>query len=776
MTLKNISSTVRRYPVAVVLNFWGLVFSYLAFTVIFMQVGYELSFDECHPTSSRVFRVDKSQDNSLFRNILPRGFADDIISSSSHIEAGCVYNPFFPETYITIKEEGRQPQGYRKDIKFVTDGFLEVFGVKMVEGNAGALGNLSTAVIPESLAETMFPGESALGKILYTDTPYMFSETDGAVTVVGVYEDFPDNTQLDNAIYASLGHFQEGTYGGANYICYLLLDDVSNMDAVTDGFNSNYDFSPYEGWLSPIELTPFEDIYFLNEGNVYKSGSKGQLLLMVAIAFLILAIGLINFTNFYLALTPVRIKNVNLQKILGSSVGRLRLSVVAESVIWCLSACGIALLLTLPVSEIMHLQGLLPVEFAAGQHWVIVVFSLAAALLTGVAAGIWPGIYSTSGQPAVVLKGRFGLTHSGKTLRTVLVSMQFVISIALLIFVFFLQRQSRFMQEYPCGFEKEGLAVVDIGGKNSVSKSEWLREKLRTFPEIADVAYCMDLVGANDVYMTQECLFAGNAVSANILFCTSNFPEVLGVELSSGRGFSENGIGEVLLTENAVSSGAALEQYPDLGNVVGFVNNVNITSLRKSEGVVGFSVQDNRDYMMNFAYIRLAEGADVSAASAIIRKVLKEMDSVFQHDVLFYDIIGKGLYSGEERLRKLVSLFSLLAIVLSLVGIWGQVLMDVQYRRKEIAVKRVLGAEIKDIAGEGLRHYLKTVAVCFLIAAPAGWAVTDYYLKQFSHRTGFSVTVFLVTLAIVMSLCAAVVLYHYLKTAGSNLEDSLKND
>ncbi len=95
MTLKNILSTVRRYPVAVLLNFIGLVFSYLAFTVIFMQVSYELSFDKCHPTSSRVFRVDKSQDNSLFRNILPRGFADDIINSSPHIEAGCVYTPFF---------------------------------------------------------------------------------------------------------------------------------------------------------------------------------------------------------------------------------------------------------------------------------------------------------------------------------------------------------------------------------------------------------------------------------------------------------------------------------------------------------------------------------------------------------------------------------------------------------------------------------------------------------------------------------------------------------
>lgn len=776
MLFRNIRSIIRRYPIAVVLNFIGLVCSYAAFIVIFIQADYDLSFDKCHPTSERVFRVDKSADTGLFRNILPRGFADDIIRSSSHIEAGCAYNPFFPETYITVEEEGKQPVGYHESIKFVTDGFINVFGVRMLEGGEDALEQLSTAIIPESLAKVMFPGESALGKLLHTDTPYVFQETEGTVTITGVYRDFATNTQLDNGIYASLGHFQEGTYGGANYICYLLLDDIANKGAVEDAFNSHFDFAPYEGWLSPIELTPFTDIYFLNEGDSYKSGSRGQLLLLIAIAVLILLIGLINFTNFYVALTPLRIKNINLQKILGSSVRRLRLTVVGEAVLWCGTAFVLALMLLGPLSAALFKQGLLPVGFSFAAHWELVFFSAAVALMTAVLAGIWPGRYSTSGQPALILKGSFGLSESGKTLRSVLVAVQFIVSIALLVFVFFLQKQSRFMQAYPCGYEKDGLAVVDIGGVNATTKSEWLRENLRRYPEIEDVAFCMDIVGADDVYMTQGCSFAGNEVSLSLLYCSPNFPEVLGLQLADGRFFRDGSRGEVLLTENTRTSGAEMISYEKLGDVTGFVKDVNITSFRKADGPVGFATADWHNYVMNYAYVRLADGADRVAATAKIQAALKEMDPVFQYDVKYYDSIGKGLYSGEERLRKIISLFSVLAIILSLVGIWGQVLMDVQYRKKEIAVKRVLGAEIGEVAGEGLAHYLGTVVLCFVIAAPAAWAVVRMYLQQFSHRIGFSVTVFISALAIVLILCSIVVLFRYLRAARTNPADELTRE
>ena len=139
MIFKSLKNLIRRYPVAVVLNFTGLVAAFIAFALIFLQADYELSFDKCHPTADRVFRADKKGDESLFRNILPRGFADDIISSSAHIEAGCTVMPFMGEIYFSVAKDGGIPAGYKRELLFVSEGFIDVFGIKMFEGDSHAL-------------------------------------------------------------------------------------------------------------------------------------------------------------------------------------------------------------------------------------------------------------------------------------------------------------------------------------------------------------------------------------------------------------------------------------------------------------------------------------------------------------------------------------------------------------------------------------------------------------------------------------------------------------
>ena len=776
MILRNLKSLIRRYPVAVVLNFTGLVAALLAFALIFLQADYELSFDKCHPTANRVFRADKKGDETLFRNILPRGFADDIIGSSAHIEAGCTYMPFLGEIYFSVAEDGKDPIGYKRDLKFVSERFIDVFGIKMIEGDSHALEGPNSVIIPQSLAENLFPGERAIGKLLKTDAKYM--EIPREITVTGVYEDFPTNTQLGNDLYLTVGDVQKGSYGGANFVCYLLLDDAGNSQAVADEFNAHFDFPPQGDWLTPIELVPLTSIYFRNEGNVYKSGSRSQLLLLIAIAILILGIGLINFTNFYVALTPLRIRSVNLQKILGSSTRRLRALVVAEAVIWCICAFGVSALLLGPVSDALLTRGVLMQSFSIGKHWGLLLFVGTVAVATGIIAGIWPGIYSTSGQPAMILRGNYGLSASGKNLRTILVGVQFVISTALLIFVLFVQRQSKFMQEYPCGYDKNNLAVVNIGGENGREKADWLRERLCALPEVKDVAYANDLIGSSDTYSTQGADFGEGEVLMSMIYCSWNLPQVLGLEVLEGRDFNEGEFGPYLLTSDMQSYGADMDTGGMDGEtpIVGFVNNVNITSMRKADSPVAFQVHTSKGHSMPFAYIRLTEGADRLAATDKIGNILREMDLTMPYEVQFYDAIGKNLYSGEERLRLAVWLFSLLAVLLSLVGIWGQVLMDVQYKRMEISVKRVFGADMGQITSEGLMLYLRTVAICYVIAAPIGWLVVKYYLQQFAHRVGFMPGVFLLALVIVGLLCAAVVLYHYLKTARMNPAEALKNE
>lgn len=781
MIRRNLISIIRRYPVAVILNFTGLVAAFVAFTLIFLQADYELSFDKCYPTAERVFRADKAGDESLFRNVLPRGFADDIINSSAHIEAGCTIVPFFGDTYFTVEEDDKVPVGYKRKLFCASERFIDVFGLTMVEGDSHSLEIPGSVIIPKSLAEILFPGESAIGKLLKTDAKFLLKETSGESIVTGVYEDFPANCQLDNDLYVATGDFQKSSYGGANFVCYLLLDDKDNAQAVADEFNARFDFSRFTDWLTPIELVPLTSIYFRNEGNIYKSGSRSQLLLLIAIAILILAIGLINFTNFYISLTPLRIRSIHLQRILGASTAALRTSIIAEAVVWCICAFGIASLLSSPISEAMSTSGILMQSFSLDKHMDVMVLVGFVALATGIIAGVMPSIYATSGQPALILRGNYGLSESGKKFRAVLVGMQFIVSIILLVFVLFVQRQSRFMQEYPCGYDKDNLAVVDIGGNNSELKAEWLRTQLRQLPEVVDVAYSMELIGGSDTYSTSGADFGDGMVQLSMMYCSYNLPQVLGIQVTDGRDFRENDYGQILLTQDLKARGAEKKVYADEfgdgANIIGFVNNVNITSMRKTDSSVGFQVfGSGSGYVMPYAYIRIAKGTDRIAALEKITRTLTEMDPVTPFEVRFYDSIGKNLYSGEERLRLEIWLFSLLAILISLVGIWGQVLMDIQYKKTEIAIKRVFGAGIKSIANEGLWTYMRSLVLCFVIAAPIGWLIVQHYLQQFSHRVGFSIWVFVLTFAIVAILCAAVVLSHYFKAANANPAAVLKKE
>ena len=775
MILKNLKNLFRRYPVAVVLNLAGLVCAFVAFALIALQVNYEWSFDKCHPTADRVFRVDQTEEETLFRNVLPRAFAEDIIASSAQIEAGCVLSPFFGDAYFTVEGADAGMEGYLRDVTCVSAGFLDVFGVRMAEGDHRALDRRGAVIIPRSLAETLFPGESALGKILKTDAVGIIQETEGVTTVAGVYEDFPANSQLDNNLYVGIGDLNRETYGASNFVCYLLLRDPAAAGEVADAFNDHYDFEPFGGELGPVELVPLTDIHFRNEVSIYKSGSQGQVLLLVAIGILILIIGLINFTNFYVALTPLRIRSANLQKILGSSTGRLRALVVGESVLWCLCAFGLAAVLLGPVSRTCVAHGVMVEAFSFSRHWGLLLFVGGVALLTGFLAGIWPGIYSTSGQPAEILRGKFGLSASGRTLRAVLVGVQFVVSIVLLVFVLFVQRQSRYMQEYPCGYDKENLAVVNIR-HGSVGEEGWLAaERLKLLPEVLDVAYASELLGGSDTYSTSTEDFGKGAVEINVIFCSWNLPDVLGLKVTEGKPFFEGAEASLLMTEDlrqqGVEVGMKLEAYGL--ETQGLVNSINITSMRKADTPVAFVAYP---VALDHAYLRLAEGVDRRAATDKILAVLQEADPGKPYRIQFYDSIGKSLYSADERLRLAVWAFSLLAVLLSLVGIWGQVLMDVQYKRTEIAVKRVFGAGTDRITGEGLLLYLRTVAICYLIAAPLGWLLVHYYLQRFSHRVGFSLTVFVVALLTVAALCSLVVLYHYVKTARTNPAVALKSE
>ena len=781
--MKSFLSILRKYSVAMVMNFLGLVLGFTAFLTLMVQVSYQSDFDKHYPTSERIYRVDKAgaSKDDIFKNILPRGYADDIISSSPHIEAGSITCPFIGSIIFNVaNENGRMTEPFKSKVNVVYPEFFKIFGVEFIEGNADALIDQQVVAIPQSLAKRLFAGESAVGNILTHNERIIFGSDRGNSFVIGaVYKDFPENSQMDNDIYLNVGNIQKGSYGGANFTCYLLLDSPDNKELVEKTFNDTFSYD--SDWLTDIELTPVKDIYFADAGSaIYKNGSRSQMWMLICIAIVVLMIGGINYATFFTALAPMRVKSINTRKILGSSSIALRSGLVLEAVVFSMAALAIALCIIGPVSKALYTDGISDMPFRFSEQTVLVIFAALTALLTGLVAGIFPSIYVTSLPPAFALKGDMAYSLSGKRFRTVMMALQYTLSFVLLVFVIALYRQNEFMINKDNGFEKDKVAVVQISQTHYAQKADWIREKLSSLDEVVDVAYAMECMGGSDSYSTSTFNYNGNEIRSFIFMCSPNFLSVMGIPIEEGRNFSESDDNGscVIINKAAAEQGADMLEGGDLDGIeiIGRTGEVCINSLRQDITPICY-IAVPKDYgYLTWAHIRLSDGFDRLACVEKINEVLREMDPDYLFEIKLYDNILSELYEPEIKQEKSIALFSLLAALLTLVGIFGQVLLDLQYNKRTIAIKKVYGADNGPLVKDNLMKYAKLLAVAFIASVPIAWMLINGWQQNFVKKVGISGLEFIVAFVVIAALTASIVSLMSWKAINSNPVDTLRKE
>ena len=777
--MKNFIAIFRRYTIAMVMNFAGLVLAFTAFMALMIQVGYQQSFDRIHPTSGRIYRVDKIgvDKDDIFRNVLPRGYADDIIGSSPHIVAGTVSCPFLEEDIIYAYMEGNgKPVPFKYGSDLIYPEMFDVFGVEFTEGDADALKDFSMVAIPQSLARKLFGDESALGKILLKDNLFWNSENTGKLSVGAVYKDFPANSQMRNLIYGNVGNFHKGSYGGANFVCYLLLDSPDNKSLVEDNFNKNFNYGEESGWLTDIELTPVEDIYFGDEGSaIYRNGSRSQMWLLVCISILVMVIGGINYSTFFTALAPMRVKSVNTQKILGSPIFKLRMNLITEAVLFCILAFAVSLGIIGYVSQWLYSQGLLELSFKFDEQIPLVLLSTGIAVFIGVCAGVYPSFYVTSLPPAFALKGNWAFSLSGRKFRTTMLAVQYIISFVLLVFALSVYRQNGYMISFDHGFDKDQVLVAQLSERHVSGKSDWIRERLRMLPEVEDVAYALECIGGSDTYSVTSLDLNGVETRVFTVYCTYNFLDVMGIPVVDGRNFTES--------DNFTTAGCAImnQKVKDLGGelnevIAGQSGPVRINSMRNESAPLLYILLPRGYVAMDYMYIRLHSAENKEEVIEKIKAALAEMDPDYPFEIKQYDEILGGLYNTEIRQGKIISLFSLLAAALSLIGVFGQVLLDVHYRRRDIAVRRVYGAGTAGLVTSGLGRYFMLVGLSFIAASPIAWHLINGWQESFVERSGISLIIFAIAFIAVQTLTMAIVAFQYWRASTLDPADILQKE
>lgn len=794
--LRNLWYMARRFKTATVLNFLGLVVAFAAFYLLMTQVDYARSYNACIKDADRVYRVEaKMGDDYPWGTNCNRPTLTQI-AQMPQVEA--------------MSEQG----GWSPTREFLKDGSvvehqclgtnLTPFGAVTARCLSGKLSweayGERTAIIPASLAQKLFGRIDVAGEPLY-------SKTD-TLTVQGVYEDFPANCSVKNHVYLAseqdLDSWSEWSYtayaklregvdpktmltglsrqlkeqmwrtqwGGALAAGEVSADQEQEMRASFDKFYKHYDY----------RLTPVLDTYFSGVAGDDK-GNPAMLFILELACVLIIVIVAVNFLNFTLAQSPMRIKSINTRRVLGEPVAKLRLRLIAESAVWALLACGAALVLCVAVSQ--QQTELLLGSLTLGDHVWLVGLMLLLAVAMGVAVGIYPAVFATSFQPALALKGSFGLTPKGRRLRSVLVGLQLGIALLVVTYIGILLMQSRYIYHSDYGFQKDEVLYVQLTPE-LWGKKDAIRAELMQQGGVKDVSFSRFVLGNSDSYMGWGRGDDDHHVTFTCMPVDHHYLRTMGIKVIEGRDFNEHDGDCYIINEAARRQWPWVEMDKKLLSndfpVVGVCENIRFMSTRKDrqQEPLAFIIfgKDHINWgdQLGIANIRVAAGVDKVDVRHKLGDVLTAMGSGERVEPKFLDQQLERLYQEEFRFIRQVGWFAVLCLVITLIGVFCLTMFETEYRRKEIGIRKVMGSSTGEILTMLCRSYVWLLVGSFIVAAPLAWYIGREWLQSFAERTPIYWWLFPLALLVIALVTLLTVVIQSWRTANENPVNSIKNE
>lgn len=809
IAFRNFLTTLRRYKISSLLNVIGLTLAFTAFYVIMTQVWWELGYNRSLHEADRIYLVENEDwyEPGKWSSWLNRPVPERVIASTAGVEVGgCMWGGFGSGTCWTSNEPSFGYNKFSASCGSVSLPFLDVFAFRSVEGDVHDLGKPKSVIVSREAAERMRVG---VGSLIWVDTDE--PQPDGAMEVVAVFEDFPDNSLLGECeVVKNLGETNLYTTSEWSFNYFVKFRPGADPDEFARQWtNVNQEMQREaaekraaagdaaddddESGIYGVRLSPVSELYFESDSQApCRQGSVVTTYTLLGIAVLVIVLAFINFVNFFFALVPVRIRTVNTFKVFGAPASSLRFNFVFE-------AFGLVLIALLAAWYVSFaLQGTefasyISASLALSQNLEVVGLVAVVAFVMALAASLYPAWYITSFAPALVVKGSFGGTRSGRRLRTLLLGVQFFISIGLIIATSFIRLQHDYMMHYDMGFDKENLLAVRLSERGAVSYDA-LRQKLLSDPQVKDVTGATSrLVSVGRMGWGRE--FKGRQVAFQSYVVQPDFLRVMGIPITDGRDFLESDfdkeLGTMIFNEAArrefeMQVGDRINGFvsPD-EQIVGFCADFNFKPLQYGVSPFCFYLlpkkiqQENYWHLPHVVYVRMTPGADIVAVTAHIRRCIAEVDPRTEPGDIVVRVFDEELgleYDNERKLTAIVGLFALLAVVIALMGVFGLVLFETQHRRREIAVRRVMGASRGEILAMFNRRYVMLVAVCFVLAVPVSiWAVR-HWLAGFAYAVPLYWWVFALALAGVLAVTALTVTVRSWHAVNENPAESVKSE
>lgn len=775
------------------INIIGLSTGLATCILILFFVMHELSYDTFHDDSNRIYRIvtSTSQDktptnaNGIFGTgpLLKNDFPDEVEDYGRLRKT--VHNS---KMYVAHQ----QNKFYEESFYFADTGFLRVFNFPLIRGDAReALSRPNTIVLTEEMAKKYFGNENPMGKTIAAD-PYQNGNLI-EFEVTGVLENIPTNTHFDFEFLASYQSQLEDNLmtelrGLEGHYTYLMLSE----SAVAVQLESKFDEFLKRNWTDEpwysISLQPMTQIHLKShlKSEIKANGNVTYVYIFGAVAFLILAIACINFINLTTARSTERAREVGLRKAMGAHKSQLVGQFLGEALVMTLISGMIALFLVdlfLPLFNNLTQKNFELMEFYSVSNALVYLVFI---ILIGVAAGFYPAVLLSSYKSVDVLKSQHKGMSGGGLLRKTLVVSQFSISAILIISTIIIYQQVEYIKNAPLGYAREQILTVPLNPEArenfDVLKSEW-----KEHSGILGVTSSSHVPTSGTSHNSFSISGLEEDMSLARFFVDEDFTETYDLTFLAGKDIStvvtEPENADFLITELGVRE-AGFENPEELvgrtvkwdeysGSITGVVNNMILYGFRQQPYSIMFFITPVEYH--KFASIRI-NTAQTTEALAYIETVWKSQVVSYPLEYSFLDDKFEEMHLSDQKMAETVTYFASFAILIACLGLLGLAAYTAERKRKEIGVRKVLGATIPNIISLLSLDFMKLILLALAIGIPIAYYGINRWLQDFVYKIDVGPAAFIYAALILLLITFGTVSYQAVKSARMNPVKSLRNE
>jgi putative ABC transport system permease protein len=768
------------------INIGGLALGIAASIMLMLWVQEELSYDTFHSKADHIYKINAKFNNNgteTVWSITPGPIATFGKQSIPAIKEAVRISDYHSTALFTYGDKKITEDRLKA---YIDNSFFKVFDVHFINGNPDKpFKDINSVVISASVAKKIFNTTDAVGKVFKLN-----EEKD--YTVAGVFEDFPQNSTLQYVVffpfeiliknYSANVYWKslESDWGNYDYHTFLWLNEGASADSVASQLTAIHHANQKEAESLSYIAQPLSKLHLYGADLSEEGIQTVRIFFIIALAILLIAC--INYINLATARATKRAKEVGVRKTVGADRTKLIVQFLSESAIISILSLLLAMVfiqLAIPFYNILAGKTL---SFDLTDATVLYLVS-GSLLVTWLVSGIYPALVLSAFKPMEVIRGKLTISGGNSTFRKILVVTQFSLSIMIIIGTLVVGEQLAFIRDRKLGFNKENIFTFGMRGKMYDNKNTIRNELLRN-PAIEEVTFSNQNV-LNIENTTSDTDWDGKVEGTEFMVhgmaIDENFMKTMGMEITTGEGFRDavSDTATYILNETAVQEagiedpiGKSFTLWQTKGIIKGVVKDFHHLSIHKKIEPTVFLYRPNWFWLV---YVK-TNGAQNQEAVAAAQDVWKQYNPAYPFEYKFMDDAYDKMYNNEQRLSKLFTGFSAIAICISCLGLFGLATFTAAQRVKEIGIRKVMGASINQIIILLSKDFLWLVMIAFVIAAPVSWYIMEQWLADFAYRAPMAWSIFAVTGSIVLALAFLTMSFQTIKAALGNPVNSLRSE